>query len=102
MRRQLTKAKRVDIAEAERAERLAAMSPEERHGYDAWLRAHAPGSQAARDAAKLLSALGAPKATPAGHDMSIVEMQTRLNELKAEKRAWEAHCAVEGRLGVFE
>jgi hypothetical protein len=101
-RRQIAKAKNVEIAEAERAERLVAMSPEERRRYDTWLRAHAPGSQAGRAAAKLLSALGAPKTAPAGQGMSIVEMQTRLNELKAEKRAWEAHCAIEERLGVFE
>lgn len=99
-RRQMDKAKKVERAVAEREQRLAAMPPDERARYDAWLRAHAPGPQDGRVGAKMLAALGLVPAA-SSNDMTIAQMQARLVELKAEKRAWEAHCAQNGHQGVF-
>lgn len=99
-RRQVTKAKWVERAEAEREARIAAMSPVEQARYWRWREAHAAGPQEDRVGAKLRLAMGVtPQSDLSG--MSIAELQARIDQLRAEKRAWEAHCAIKGRLGVF-
>jgi uncharacterized small protein (DUF1192 family) len=76
------------------------MLPEQRRRYDAWRSARQPGSQDQRVGAKLRQAFGAVRSLSA-FDLSVEELQARIAELKAEKRAWEVHCAGEQRLGVF-
>lgn len=99
-RRQATKAEWVERTEAERAARLAAMTPDERARYNAWLKAHMPGSQDRRVEAKLEAAFAAHRHHSVD-DMSVSELEALINELRAEKQAWEAHRAVEERIGVF-
>lgn len=99
-RRQMTKARWVERAEAERQERIAAMTSGEIARYEKWRAAHAPGSRDQRVAAKLLLAFSGADAQIVG-EMSISQLEARIEELRADQRAWQAYHAIDQGLGVF-
>lgn len=99
-RRQMTKAKWVERAEADREQRLAAMTPEERHRYDTWRTARTPGSRDQRVSAKLEEAFGMTSAN-SPFELSIEELQARIRAIKEDQAAWALHRAIEQGLGVF-
>jgi hypothetical protein len=85
---------------AERAERLAGMTPERRAKYDAWVRTHQPGSGAARSAkraraaqnaqAQVLVNLGPPQPTT---DPESIQIETALCAARAKLALLEARTA---------